>query len=973
MLFNQVTEDHILQAIQDFEEKGYPNGFGPSSTYDVLSNNKTYPPKAIMAYANFHAEGRTIERYFKGGLDTDCFNAFKRNGFEVVTKNKPSMHNELYALKQEFLNSWPIEKLEIMTLDEYTNLDKEDSFCYWVEQKTKSLGDVRGGSSYKFGIYKMADTSKTEKANNRDNNGDYAWHNKYGDSQQEAFGTIKSTIIKIAKSAQNNNLEDIDIIDLGNSYKWKIAFLYSNFNVLNIFKLDALNFIATSLDLDFSDKTSVSGFSKKILKSKPKDKDYFIWSNYLWNQYEESLKSTQYWLYCPGKNAEYWDEFFDKSIMALGWDKIGEISQYNSKDEIRKALKSPFNGIANKSDYVNANYDFANTMQVGDIVIVKEGRDKLLGHGVVTSDYFFDEQRALFKSCRKVNWESKGEWNTSLSLGLKTLKNITKDESEYNNDNKLYEYLMRIMNTKNTDKLVDEYIIYLEELGYAALTVDIYSNNFDYCLNSYIKKYDVNVLKTKHYKTLSETSLETYIENTHPIHEGKGWSNFTSFFEKKLKLIERLIPSKNRILYGPPGTGKTFYLKDQLFDKYTTKQTSITNEQNFEKVISGCSWWQVIAIALLDIGTSKVSDIFDHEWVQKKASLSSSKTIRPTLWGQLQCHTINECEYVNVTNRQTPLIFNKTEDSYWEILEDQVEELVPELYNLKDSVENYNPDPDIIIKNYDFVTFHQSFAYEDFIEGIKPISPEEGEESSDLGYRIENGVFKELCIRAKNDPDNRYAIFIDEINRGNVSAIFGELITLIETDKRQGSKNEMTIKLPYSKTDFSVPSNLDIYGTMNTADRSVEALDTALRRRFEFKEMMPNYNVLEEEVVKGVELKTLLQTINERIEILIDRDHTIGHSYFVGVDTEQKLVNAFNNKIVPLLQEYFYGDYGKIGLVLGNGFVDKIKNDKIDFASFDYENANDFKTPSYILKKVDANNVMDAVASLYGINVEQKR
>src|SRR5690606_17100583 len=375
-----------------------------------------------------------------------------------------------------------------------------------------------------------------------------------------------------------------------------------------------------------------------------------------------------------------------------------------------------------------------------------------------------------------------------------------------------------------------------------------------------------------------------------------------------------------------------------------------------------------IAIALLDLKKAKVSDIFEHDWVRRKASLSNSKTIRPTIWGQLQSHTINECKYVNVTNRQQPLIFNKTEDSYWEILEDHVEELAPELYDLKDSVTNYNPDPDKIIKHYDFVTFHQSFAYEDFIEGIKPILPQDdAEDTKDLGYTIEDGVFKKLCTKAKNDPDNRYAIFIDEINRGNVSAIFGELITLIEIDKRQGAKNELSIKLPYSKTEFSVPSNLDIYGTMNTADRSVEALDTALRRRFEFKEMMPNYSVIEDEMVGDVRLSEVLKKINLRIELLIDRDHTIGHSYFVDVDTPKKLAKAFNNKIVPLLQEYFYGDYGKIGLVLGKGFVEKLKNDHVDFASFDYENANDFKIPSYQLKQVTKETVQNAVAELLGV------
>ena len=449
----------------------------------------------------------------------------------------------------------------------------------------------------------------------------------------------------------------------------------------------------------------------------------------------------------------------------------------------------------------------------------------------------------------------------------------------------------------------------------------------------------------------------------------RNFSEFLTFLISNFKPDQQLNLLKtttiNQILYGPPGTGKTYFLKDQLFDTYTSKQTSITKAQHLETVVSNCSWWQVIAIALLDLGSSKVSDIFEHEWVKTKTRLSNSKTVRPTLWGQLQSHTIEECEYVNVSSRQQPLIFNKTEDSFWGILEDQVEELAPELYDIKDSVDNYNPDPDKIIKHYDFVTFHQSFAYEDFIEGIKPVIPELDDiETKDLGYTIEDGVFKRLCIKATNDPDNRYAIFIDEINRGNVSAIFGELITLIELDKRKGAKNEMSIKLPYSKKDFSVPSNLDIYGTMNTADRSVEALDTALRRRFEFKEMMPDYSVIDDEAVGDIQLSEVLETINQRIELLIDRDHTIGHSYFVDVDTELKLANAFNNKIVPLLQEYFYGDYGKIGLVLGKGFVDINKNDSVEFANFEYENANDFKTPTYTLKQVDEKSIVDAVTAL---------
>lgn len=210
-----------------------------------------------------------------------------------------------------------------------------------------------------------------------------------------------------------------------------------------------------------------------------------------------------------------------------------------------------------------------------------------------------------------------------------------------------------------------------------------------------------------------------------------------------------------------------------------------------------------------------------------------------------------------------------------------------------------------------------------------------------------------------------YVLIIDEINRGNVSAIFGELITLLEPDKRIGENEELNIKLPYSKNNFGVPVNLHIIGTMNTADRSVEALDTALRRRFEFKEKMPNVKVIKNEMVGEIKLSKVLQTINERIELLIDRDHTIGHSYFVGVDTEEKLTNAFNNKIIPLLQEYFYGDYGKIGLVLGKGFVDRKKNKDLSFSSFKYDNKKDFITPTFVLKPINKSNIINAINKLF--------
>ena len=221
-------------------------------------------------------------------------------------------------------------------------------------------------------------------------------------------------------------------------------------------------------------------------------------------------------------------------------------------------------------------------------------------------------------------------------------------------------------------------------------------------------------------------------------------------------------------------------------------------------------------------------------------------------------------------------------------------------------------------KQIEFVTFHQNYAYEDFIEGIRPVL-DEGE----LRYELHDGIFKQIAKRASEDPDNRYVLIIDEINRGNIAKIFGELITLIEPSKRAGEEDAAQATLPYSQKPFSVPANLYLIGTMNTADRGIALLDVALRRRFDFVERMPNpdHDGIAEDI-EGVNGRTLLRAINARIVERLDREHQIGHTYLMGIQTLKALKRAFQNRVVPLLQEYFYDDWEKLrGVLNDNAFI----------------------------------------------------
>ncbi|MCP4686715.1 MAG: EVE domain-containing protein [Desulfobacterales bacterium] len=382
----------------------------------------------------------------------------------------------------------------------------------------------------------------------------------------------------------------------------------------------------------------------------------------------------------------------------------------------------------------------------------------------------------------------------------------------------------------------------------------------------------------------------------------------------------------NLILYGPPGTGKTYQL-NKLIERYTSKNRRIDRKAWLAQQLLDVRWFDAVFVALHDLGgKGKVSDIVNHEFVDVKArAMGRKKHVSATVWATLQTHAAEESRTVGYKNRTAPLVFDKSADSAWSLVGDWEEECAEQVALAKNL--RQGPVEASAHRRYEFVTFHQAYSYEDFVEGIRPARDDDVEGPA---FRIVPGVFQRIALKAKADPGQRYAIFIDEINRGNIAKIFGELITLIEPDKRAVYTEAgelisgMELTLPYSGDRFGAPKNLDLLGAMNTADRSIALLDTALRRRFTFRELTPDAGVISGSRGDGyvedgeggvINLRALLEAMNRRIRFILNRDMMLGHAYFINIRDFSGLKDVLLNQVIPLLQEYFYEDWRRIQLV----------------------------------------------------------
>ena len=425
--------------------------------------------------------------------------------------------------------------------------------------------------------------------------------------------------------------------------------------------------------------------------------------------------------------------------------------------------------------------------------------------------------------------------------------------------------------------------------------------------------------------------------------------------------------SLNQILYGPPGTGKTYNTINkalQIIENKSLEELKAEGRDALKKRFDQYSKDGQIMFTTF------------HQSMSYEDFIEGIKPLKPEMDDAFVKYDIVPGIFKSICSKAIKREIKKDnfENVYYKLLDDI------------DNSANKNLILETLVHSKEFTIYKNSKnnlrfhantekAYEgvirkDYIEHYLKT----GEAIDWPSYTKAVGQYIiEQYNYSKTEEEHKiipHVLIIDEINRGNVSQIFGELITLIEEDKRLGKNEALEVILPYSKEKFGVPSNLHIIGTMNTADRSVEALDTALRRRFSFVEMMPEYESLNKIQFDDFHLGELLKTINSRIEALLDRDHTIGHSYFINIkpnDTEA-LKEAFANKIIPLLQEYFYHDYEKLALILGEGFVECIepKESKVEFARWNGKTLEKPETSRlFKIKKLDDNfNILDSIKHL---------
>ncbi len=741
-------------------------------------------------------EGKPLKawRIVASGEDNEYF---EWTMHEALNKAFIEFKEDIYRkheLWNQFLNDWPIERLHSMSIHEYTGIGDKTTFTNFLEFGSIELGSIKGGSSFKFGVYKRGNTEDKDEGDRYGYTDEYAWAKKYGDSPEEAFSKVKQMVIGIAEASRRGDYALIDDIDIGDAVKWKIAFLYQPQDQLGLTCIFSSNFLKAALGLKRAKK--FSELNQQIM-AKREDRDIFEFSQAMWSKAKKEIKASD--IAKVASNDDHSDGHALNELME------GQL------------IMQPLNQILYGPPGTGKTYNTINVaLSILEPMLDVENTDRQ------TLKAKFDDY-----------------------MGIGRIHFVTFHQSFS------YEDFVEGIKASSDGGLVS----YTVESGIFKRACEAAS------------------------KAIGEPSVDELVN---------------SFAE---------MVSENRLKLTTP-RGKAFWVS------YKGNTTFTCEPEASEKNIELAASIEYVKQVLRGVRPEKIyCESYVNgivEYIKNNAGVSYLKGDLVFKVGQ----SFNGYEVIYVSS--DILTLRKPRGN---ILPFPMSILI-ELKQLVDS-KRITVD-DIASKGWQSI---ETTIEPYLVNGYSNLVPL-------LVKHLLDHKVNSRSVRANNSEP--VVLIIDEINRGNISSIFGELITLIEPSKRAGADEQLTVTLPYSKEPFQVPNNLHLLGTMNTADRSLALMDTALRRRFDFVEMMPDSNKLSNVVIQGIAIDDMLQRMNQRIEVLYDREHTLGHAFFMSLKDDKKtdiqkfeeLKLIFRNKILPLLEEYFFEDWEKIRLVLADNQTD---------------------------------------------------
>jgi 5-methylcytosine-specific restriction enzyme B len=783
--------------------------------------------------------------------------------------------------RQEILTRFPRSEWPEMPLERYAigQQDSSQTLGRWIEFATPDIGSIKGGSAHKHIIYKHGAKP--------------GWHYDEASypSVEAAWEAVRSAFVRAFALADEGRWDEIDAIPelrSGPALLTKTLQAYFPDELLPIFSAGHLRTLLLELDADNDTRgLGTVSLNRRLLaglRSCPasagwstKELERLVYTTEL-NPFKKS-GATRMVKIAPGEDAKWWDDCLANDYICVGWDDVGDLRQYETVDALRAALEAAYyennKGVASQK----ARELWTLTeLTPGDIIVANKGISRVLAIGTVREErYEWRNERPEGKHTVRVDWD------TSFAKDIPPQKR------------------WGVVTVASIPEVLRPVI--LEKAISSALAPELFA-----------------------------------------------------------EIVDALDLKKQVVLYGPPGTGKTYQARrfvvwwlqpDQAAASAVLGDREIFSRAEHQLVTgamprriwwmvankSEWSWGQLFADGVVEYRRGRIQRnyplvqrgdlVVGYQSTPEKRLVALARVtatidefpaddpkIRLEPVAQLEDGPTYAALAADPILSMSEPMRHRNQGTLFALSSDEAEHLSALLMESQPDVEIHLADSDTV-GQLTYLTFHPSYSYEEFVEGLRPAPVGQGA----FELRPVDGVFKRICRDARLNPDRRYVVLIDEINRANIAKVLGELITLLESDKRG-----MTVILPQSGEQFSVPANVFIVGTMNTADRSIRLLDVALRRRFAFIELMPNTELLQGESVGGLQLDLLLDTINNRIRAKVGREKQIGHSFFFRngaiIDDPAELARVFRLEVLPLLQEYCYDDYGMLAEFVGEKIVD---------------------------------------------------